>query len=99
MLVDDLNKENSMTVLLKAPDGIFLKQGKERTYEAYSNVDRNVRDDNASMTDYIIEFEQRYSRMRKYRMELPHAVLAFKLLDTACLEVKDHQLALTACTE
>lgn len=51
------------------------------------------------MTDYIIDFEQQYSRMRKYKMELPDAVLAFKLLDTACLEVKDRQLALTACTD
>ncbi|XDV11978.1 hypothetical protein PO909_000752 [Leuciscus waleckii] len=31
-------------------------------------------------------------------MTLPDAVLAFKLLDTACLEEKSRQLALTACT-
>lgn len=37
--------------------------------------------------------------MRKYKMELPDAVLAFKLLDTACLDVKDRQLALTACAD
>lgn len=37
--------------------------------------------------------------MRKYKIELPHAVLAFKLLDTACLDVKDRQLALTACAD
>ena len=32
-------------------------------------------------------------------MELPDAVLAFKLLDTACVEVKDRELALTTCTD
>lgn len=32
-------------------------------------------------------------------MTLPDAVLAFKLLDTACLKVKSKQLALTACAE
>lgn len=37
--------------------------------------------------------------MQKYKMELPDAVLAFKLLDTACLERKDRQLALTACAD
>lgn len=37
-----------------------------------------------SMSDYIIDFEQWYCRMRKYKMELPDAVFAFKLLDTAC---------------
>lgn len=51
------------------------------------------------MTDNIIDFEQRYSWMRKYKMELPDAVLAFKLVDTACLDTKDRQLALTACTD
>jgi len=51
------------------------------------------------MADYIIEFEQRYNRIKKYDMTLPDAVLAFKLLDTACLEEKSRQLALTACTD
>lgn len=37
--------------------------------------------------------------MRKYKMELPDAVLAFKLLDTVCLDTKGRQLALTACTD
>lgn len=50
------------------------------------------------MTDYIIDLEQRYNRMRKYDMVLPDAVLAFKLLDTACLDGREKQLALTACT-
>lgn len=31
-------------------------------------------------------------------MTLPDAVLAFKLLDMACLDEKNRQLALTACT-
>ena len=51
------------------------------------------------MSDYITEFEQWYSRMCKYKMELPDVVLAFKLQDTACLDMKDRQLALTACTD
>lgn len=32
-------------------------------------------------------------------MELPDAVLAFKPLDTECLDMKDRQLALPACTD
>lgn len=97
--VDDLNKDTGMDTLLTKLDDLFLKEEKDQVYEAYSSFDRIVRDSSVSMTDYIIDFEQRYSRMRKYKMELPDAVLAFKLLDTACLEVKDRQLALTACTD
>ena len=97
--IDDLNKDAGMTTLLDALDKLFLKEEKDVTYEAYSNFDRITRDSDVSMTDYIIDFEKRYLRMRKYKMELPDAVLAFKLLDTACIEVKDRQLALTACTD
>lgn len=97
--VDDLNKDTGMNTLLLKLDDLFLKEEKDQTYEAYTSFDRIMKDSGVSMTDYIIDFEQRYSRMRKYKMELPDAVLAFKLLDTACLEVKDRQLALTACTD
>lgn len=97
--VDDLNKDTGMTTLLEKLDGLFLVEEKDRTYDAYSNFDKLARDNSVSMADFIIKFEQRYARMRKYKMELPDAVLAFKLLDTACLEVKDRQLALTACSD
>ncbi|XP_024125019.2 uncharacterized protein LOC112144625 [Oryzias melastigma] len=37
--------------------------------------------------------------MKHYDMTLPDAVLAFKLLDTACLDENSRQLALTACAD
>lgn len=74
-------------------------RGKWQIYEAYLNFDRLVRESNISMTDYVIEFEKRYSRVCKYKMELPDAVLALKLLHTACLDVKNCQLALRHCIE
>lgn len=97
--VDDLNKDTGMATLLGKLDALFLKEEKDRIYEAYSDFDRTTKEVNMSMADYIIDFEQRYSRMKKYNMELPDAVLAFKLLDTACLDVTDRRLALTACTD
>ena len=97
--VDDLNKDTGMGTLLAKLDDLFLKEEKDRIYEAYSDFDRINKEANMSMADYIIDFEQRYSRMKKYKMELPDAVLAFKLLDTACLDITDRQLALTACTD
>lgn len=78
-----------MDTLLAKLDNLFLKEEKDRAYDAYSSFDPVTRDGSMSMADYIIDFEQRYSRMRKYKMELPDAVLAFKPLDTACLDTKD----------
>ncbi|XP_014051020.1 uncharacterized protein isoform X1 [Salmo salar] len=96
--VEDLNNDDGMGTLIRALDSVFLKEEKDAAYEAYSNFDSVSRDISVAMTDYIIDFEQRYNRMRKYDMVLPDAVLAFKLLDTACLDGREKQLALTACT-
>lgn len=96
---NDLNEDDGMETLLAKLDEVFLREEKDRAYEAYSHFDSISKDSAVSMADYIIDFEQRYNRMKKYNMTLPDAVLAFKLLDTACLEEKSRQLALTACTD
>lgn len=88
-----------MYTLVAKLDSVFLKEEKDRAYEAYSHFDNITRASSLSMSDYIIDFEQRYNRMKKYHMTQPNAVLAFKLLDMACLDVKNRQLALTACTD
>lgn len=51
----------------------------------------------ASKVNYIVEFECRYNRISQWKMELPDAVLAFKLIDTTGLNVKNNKLVLTAC--
>ncbi|KAG1685087.1 Acidic leucine-rich nuclear phosphoprotein 32 family member A [Nymphon striatum] len=47
------------------------------------------------MEDYVMEFEKLYNKTKKFNMELPQAVLAFKLLEYSELEMKDRQLVLT----
>ncbi|XP_061906336.1 uncharacterized protein LOC133659674 [Entelurus aequoreus] len=96
---DDLDKDTGMATLLAKLDGVFQQEEKDRAYEAYYQFDRLMKDSSVSMADYIIDFEQRYNRIKKYDMALPDAVLAFKLLDTACLDEKNRQLALTACPD
>lgn len=63
---DDLNIE---TALFAKLDDLFLKEEKDRTYEAYSNYDRIMRDLKVSVVDYIVNFEQCYlSIMLNYLM-------------------------------
>ena len=95
----DLNKENGLATLLHKLDTMFLKEEKDRQYDAYTEFDNIKRESKVSMLDYIIEFDRNYNKMSKLKMKLPDAVLAFKLLDTAGLSVKDKQLALTACSD
>lgn len=73
---------------------VGFTQGSEKVNSLLGLFDQIMRDCSVCMEDYTINFDQPYSHMRKYKMELPDAVLAFKLLDTACLDMKDQQLAL-----
>ena len=47
------------------------------------------------MDVYVMDFEKLYNKTKKFKMELPEAVRAFKLLDGAGLDQKDRQLVLT----
>ena len=80
------SNDDGMGTLIRALDSVCKE--KDRAYEAHSNVD-SVETFRVAMTDYIIDLEQRYNRMRNYDMGLPDAASAFKLLDTtACLDVR-----------
>uniref|UniRef100_A0A8C7CR58 Ig-like domain-containing protein n=1 Tax=Oncorhynchus kisutch TaxID=8019 RepID=A0A8C7CR58_ONCKI len=57
--LNDLNNVDGMGTLIRALDSVFLKEVKDRAYEAYSNFDSVTRDISVAMTDYIIDFEQR----------------------------------------
>lgn len=96
---DELDNDNGMDKLLEKLDGVFQLEEKDWAYEAYTQFDRLTKDGSVSMADYIIDYEQRYNRIKKYNMTLPDAVLAFKLLDPACPDEKNRQLALTACRD
>ena len=37
--------------------------------------------------------------MKKHELILPDAIVAFKLLDSACLSMQEKQLAMTACAD
>ncbi|KAI4883225.1 hypothetical protein NFI96_020267, partial [Prochilodus magdalenae] len=75
---DDLNKDNGLTTLLQKLDTVYLKEEKDRQYDAYTEFDNIKRESNVTMMDYIVEFERVYNKMSKLKMKLPDAVLAFK---------------------
>lgn len=59
---EELDDDNGMTTLLAKLDGVFEEE--DWAYDAYSHFDRLVKDSSVSMTDYIIDFEQRHNRMK-----------------------------------
>ena len=92
----DMAKKDGMQTILRKLDEVFLKDDKDKAYEAYRDFDSFKRPEDTTMNDYIIEFDRRYNISKKYDMTLPEAVLTFKILDNAGLTSKERQLALTA---
>ncbi|XP_055954635.1 uncharacterized protein LOC130010710 [Patella vulgata] len=92
----DLNVDGGVQILLTELDKVFEKDKIDRAYSAYTAFDQFKRKEE-SMSVYIMEYEQKYTQMKKFDMTLPQAVLAFKLLDGANLSKRERQLALTAC--
>lgn len=92
----DMAKDTGMATLIEQLDKVFLRDDKDKAYEAYKNFDTFSRTEDMSMTDFIVEFDKRYNKSKKYEMTLPEAVLAFKILDNAGLSSSEKQLALTA---
>ena len=90
-----LNADDGVTKLIEFLDKIFKKDELSEAYETYVEFDRFRRSKVSSMEDYVIEFEKLYNKTKKFKMELPQPVLAFKLLECSDLEMKDRQLVLT----
>ena len=96
---DSLNVEGGVAILITELDKLFEKDKKDQTYFAYTDFDKYQRESTMNMSEYIINFEQKYNKCKKFEMPLPDTVLAFKVLDNAGLSQNDRQLALTACND
>ncbi|CAC5376985.1 unnamed protein product [Mytilus coruscus] len=94
----DLNVDEGVDKLIAELDKLFEKDKVDQAYVTYSIFDKFHRREDVSMSDYIIEFEQRYNKCKKYDMALPHTSLAVKLLDNVGLSQSNRQLALTDLT-
>ncbi|XP_057302644.1 uncharacterized protein LOC130636814 [Hydractinia symbiolongicarpus] len=93
--IADLNKEDGIDTLIAFMDNLFKKDELTDMYKHYTNFDRYKRKSDETMESYIIEFEKLCNKTKKFDMALPESVLAFKLLDGACLKHSDRKLVLT----
>ncbi|ESP03465.1 hypothetical protein LOTGIDRAFT_171402 [Lottia gigantea] len=96
---DYLDSERGIDILIAKLDDIFKKETKDATYEAYLSFENFRKTDDMSIETYVIEFERLNTRLVRYGIELPDAVLAFKLLDNACLSTQGRQMSLTAAAD
>ena len=95
--VKDLNSEDGVDILIKKLKSLFSKDTNQAAYLAYKfeslkrPVDRNI-------SDFINEFERLYNNNKKYEIELPAGVLAYRLLKSADIAEDKQQLARATMT-
>ena len=62
---DKLNVDAGVTFLITELDKLFEKDKVDETYSAYTAFDKYKRESTKDMSDYIINFEQRYNKCKK----------------------------------
>ena len=77
-------------------DLLYLKDDQQSGFIAYDNFVKYRRPNGTSISDYMVEFNLRYKKLKVYNMELPEGVLAYNLL--ACANLTDEQQQLCRAT-
>ena len=93
--IEDLNKDNGLKTLIESLDKTYKKDDLTAAYESWTKFDTFKREPTESMENYISQFDMRSIALSKHNVTIPKCILAFKLLDSAGLDIKGKQLVLT----
>lgn len=93
--LENIKGENGVKTLITFMDKLFKKDDLSDTYEKYTLFNRYQRTAGIKMEDFVIEFEKLYNKSKNKDMELPQAVLMFKLLDASNLSHGERMIVLT----
>ena len=99
--MNKLKSEAGVIELIKCLDDFYKKDDLSGAYDAclehmtLGEVLINVRGQEISLSTNT-EFTRLYNNMKKHKIELPQAVLAFKLLDFSGLQNHEKTIVLTA---
>ena len=91
--VKDLNSEGGVDILINKLEALFAKDSNQAAYLAYDKFETFKRPVDMTIVDFINEFERLYNNIKKYEMELPTGVLAYRLLKSADISEDKQQLA------
>lgn len=91
----DLKTERGLSKLIDFMDKTLGKDDLEDSLDKFEDFEDYSRDANTSISDYIINFDQKYNRIVKKGMSLPSEILAFKLLRRANITRQEKLLVMT----
>ena len=76
--VKDLNSEDGVDILIKKLKSLFSKDNNQAACLVYDKFETFKRPVDMNIVDFINEFERLYNNIKKYEMELPTGVLAYR---------------------
>ena len=88
-----MNSHDGVDILLCKLKSLFAKDINQAAFIAYDKSEMFKRPANMNIVDFINEFERLYNNIKKYDMELPTGVLAYRLLKSVDISEDKQQLA------
>ena len=96
---DKLKEKTGLANVFTCLDKIYLKDSTCLAYEAYEEFERFVKPAEMKISDYIIKFEQLYSKAKNLNMTISDGAVAYRLLNSAGLSESHKQLVRATVTE
>ena len=94
--IDNIKGENGVQLILQRLDALYLEDTIQTAYFAHQTFETFQRPENMTMKDYLVKFEHLYTKIKDHRMELPDAVLAYRVLNSGNLS--NEQMTLCRAT-
>ena len=86
--VEEINADDGVKHLTDKLDGLFLKDENQRIYVSLKSFEQYKRETTQSIDSYINHFERLHNKVKSYNIELPDAVVAYRLLESAILNLR-----------
>ena len=97
--ISKVTAENCIVEIINVLDELYNENENQSAYLAYSEFENFKRPSDMTTKDYIAKFEALNGNIRKYNMELPDSVLAYRLLNSANLNEEENKLCRATLTE
>ena len=96
---DQLKTKEGLKHVFDCLDKLYLKDSTCLAYEAYEEFEKFIRPSDMKISDYIIKFEQLYSKAKNHSMTVSDGAVAYRLLNSAGLSESNKQLVQATVSE
>lgn len=91
--ISDISDEKGLDLVMERLDKLYLIDVDQLAFSAYEKFESYARSPNVSIESYLADFDHLYNNIKKYGMELPDGVLAYRMLKSASLPEEEEKLA------